>query len=295
MSEDPRIALSPMFIPTGAGYMGHMVCFPHFGPASPEERAQGLRGHGEANAVEWQQTKPRRIDATGVTFHYGAELPKTQYRLERAPFVAPAKNILDASGSKAISDPHRMANGRWLTDREFDWPHAPRADGSTISLREFRAVPQGQVYTPILVTTPPRDESTSSRTDSPASAWFALYNVDYPLLIGYVFSAADDPWLVEWRNQPRADSPAGTARGIEFGTSPFDEGLRRSVQRATMFGVPTYRWIASRQRLSTAFTILLKEIPQGFAGVQNVRVRDDDIVIVERGSGREHAVAAAAR
>src|SRR5687768_15181214 len=58
VSNNPRLSINPMFIPEGNGYMGHLVCFPHFGPASAEERAQGLRGHGEAGSVEWQQTRP---------------------------------------------------------------------------------------------------------------------------------------------------------------------------------------------------------------------------------------------
>src|SRR5687768_6694583 len=52
VSTKPRLSINPMFIPAprpgsgqaGEGYMGHLVCFPHYGPASTEERAQGLGG-----------------------------------------------------------------------------------------------------------------------------------------------------------------------------------------------------------------------------------------------------------
>ena len=84
VSTNPQLALNPMFVPSGNGYMGHLVCFPHYGPASANERAQGLSGHGEAGSVEWQQTRPPQIDAGVFTFFYGAELPKTQYKIERA-------------------------------------------------------------------------------------------------------------------------------------------------------------------------------------------------------------------
>jgi hypothetical protein len=33
LSDNPRLSINPMFIPAGNGYMGHMVCFPNFGPA----------------------------------------------------------------------------------------------------------------------------------------------------------------------------------------------------------------------------------------------------------------------
>ena len=176
-----------MFIPAaGDGYMGHLVCFPHYGPASADERAQGLRGHGEAGSVEWQQTRPPQIDAQGVTFFYGADLPKTQYKIERAvtlkagetalhveewienlapydrpynrnqhatfgaPFVTPGRNILDMSGTRGITDPTRTAGGKWSEGQLLQWPVAPRADGIELSLRDFLAIPGGQAYTPVL-------------------------------------------------------------------------------------------------------------------------------------------------
>jgi hypothetical protein len=312
LSGNPRLAINPMFLPSGDGYVGHLVCFPHFGPASPEERAAGLRGHGEAGSVEWEQTRSPEIRADGITFFYGAELPKTHYRIERAvslktgatsvqveewienlaaydrpynrdqhatfgaPFVAPGKNVLDMSGTRGMTDPKRTAGGKWVEGQLFQWPDAPRSDGTTVSVREFSAVPGGQVYTPVLV--------DRSRAD----AWFTLFNTDHPLLVGYVFPTSDHPWIIDWQNQPRAEGTAGTARGIEFGTSPFDEGLRKSVERAQMLGASTYRFIGAKQRLSTTFTIFLSEIPAGYAGTQDVRVQDGTVAVVERGTGREY-------
>jgi hypothetical protein len=311
LSDSPQLALNPMFIPTDAGYMGHMVCFPYFGPASADERQRGLAGHGEANAVEWRETKPARVGDRGATFFYGAELPKTNYRIERAvsleagtavlrveetienltafdrpfnrdqhatfgaPFVAPGKHMLDMSGTRGMTDARRTAGDAWLARREFRWPDAATAAGASVDLRSFRATPAAQVYTPVLADV------------SRPTSWFTVYNVDYPLLVGYVFPTADHPWIIDWQNQPRGDATAGTARGIEFGTSPFDEGLRASVDRSQLFGVPTYRWIAAGQRLSTTFTIFLTEIAPGFAGVRDVRAQDGRIVISERGSARE--------
>ena len=306
ISPNPRVAINPMFIPPGNGYMGHLVCFPHYGPASPEERAQGLSGHGEAGSVEWQQTRPPQTDTNGITFYYGAELPKTQYKIERAvtlaagetmvrveewienlapydrpynrnqhatfgaPFVTPGRNVLDMSGTRGVTDAQRTAGGKWREGQLFQWPAAPRGDAIELSLRDFHAIPGGQVYTPVLTDRENRH------------GWFAVYNEDYPLLVGYVFPAGDHPWIIDWQNQPRNDTPVGIARGIEFGTSPFDEGLRKSVERAHLLGVPTYRFIAARQRVSTTFTIFLREIAPGFKGVARVSLENGKIVIVPR-------------
>ena len=306
VSANPRLSINPMFVPSGNGYMGHLVCFPHYGPASPDERAQGLGGHGEAGSVEWQQTRPPRRDATGITFFYGADLPKTEFKIERAvtlstgenvlhveewienltpydrpynrnqhatfgaPFVTRARNVLDMSGTRGVTDAIRTAGSKWREGQLFQWPSAPRADGIELSLRDFHAIPGGQVYTPVL-------------TDrSKPQSWFAVYNEDYPLLVGYVFPSDDHPWIIDWQNQPRADSAAGTARGIQFGTSPFDEGLRRSVERANLLGVPTYRFIGARGRISTTFTVFMREIAPGFKGVAAVTFENGRVVVKER-------------
>ena len=303
LSSNPRLSINPLFVPEGGGYMGHLVCFPYYGPASSDERAQGLRGHGEAGSVDWQQTRPPQIDAQGLTFFYGADLPKTQYRIERAvtikardaavhveewienlapydrpynrnqhatfgaPFVAPGRNMLDMSGTRGITDQTRTAGAKWRPSQLFEWPRAPHSDGVDLSLRDFHAIPGGQAYTPVL-------------TDrSQPQSWFALYNPDYSLLVGYVFPTRDHPWIIDWQNQPRLDTVAGTARGIEFGTSPFDEGLRNSVERGQLLGVPAYRFIGARQRLSTTFTMFLQEIPVGFPGVRGVRLVDGKVTI----------------
>lgn len=305
-SANPRLTINPMFMPSGNGYVGHLVCFPHYGPASPEERAQGLTGHGEAGSVEWRQTRPPRTDATSLTFYYGAELPKTQYTIERAvtlvagentlhieewienltaydrpynrnqhatfgaPFVTRGRSVLDMSGTRGITDSKRTAGSKWVENRLFQWPAAPTSDGVELSMRDFHAIPGGQVYTPVL-------------TDrAKPHSWFAMYNEDYPLLIGYVFPSDDHPWIIDWQNQPQADSAIGTARGIEFGTSPFDEGLRRSVERGQMLGVPTYKFIGARQRVSTTFTIFLREIAPGFKGVGDARVENGNVVVIEK-------------
>jgi hypothetical protein len=308
LGGDPQLGLNPMYVPPGTGYVGHLVCFPYYGPASPDERQHGLRGHGEAGSVEWRETTSPRIEAETLTFFYGADLPQTQYRIERAvtvrtgeaavhveewienlaaydrpynwnqhatfgaPFVAPERNVLDMSGAAALTDARRTGGGQWSAGAELRWPDAPRPDGTTVSLREFRARPDGQVYTAVRTT---QD-----------LGWFTLYNPDHRLLVGYLFPAADHPWIIDWQNQPEAWSPAGVARGIQFGTSPFDEGLRRSVERGQLFGVPTYRWIAAGQRLSTTYTIFLAAVPPDFAGSKDVRVAGDHIAIIQRGSGR---------
>ncbi len=296
-----------------SGYMGHLLNFPWFGPPSEEEARQQLGNHGEAPIVEWKQFRPAEVTPRGVTLWYGADLPRTQFRVERVvrlgadaasvqveesvenlaaydrpinwvqhatfgpPFAAPGKNFLDLPATKGEVGGGRATNSL-DSGSAIQWPEGASRDGRRVSLRPFQPAANSGTYYALLLD-PTR-----------AASYFTLYHSDYPVLIGYLFPTADHPWVGDWQeNQSNTTRPwdgKAVARGIEFGTTPFPEGLRRSVERGRLFGVPTYRWISGRQRLTTRFTVFLAEIPPGFAGVEEVAVRKGIITIQERGSGR---------
>ena len=341
VSRDPDLALSPFYVPNyptidphtydpvlhgdryapgenarlTAGYMGHLLCFPAFGPPTPAEIGQDFTFHGEAVAVQWQQHQPPQISAEAITLYYGADLPQTQYRVERAvtlradetvvqveewienlalfdrpfnrdqhptfgpPFVEPGKTMLDLSGTKGLIMPGRDAGGALPCDGEVLWPYVTSPDGTRVDLRPSQSTPASTTYYPILL-----DQTRPM-------SYFTMYHVNYPLLVGYLFPTADNPWIVDWQeNQSNPNAPL-IARGIEFGTSPFDEGLRKIVERGSLFDVPTYQWIGGRQRMKTTYTIFLTEIPLGFQGVQDIQTAPGQIIITERQSGRQFTLA----
>ncbi|CAN5749288.1 hypothetical protein BH10CHL1_BH10CHL1_00130 [soil metagenome] len=345
LADDDRLALNPLYVPRyqtiepyaydpaqhadlygqgpnarlTAGYMGHLLCFPTFGPPTPDEAAQDFTFHGEAVAVEWQQHKPPQLSPEAITLYYAADLPQTQYRVERAvtlranetvvhveewienlalfdrpfnrnqhatfgpPFAMPTKNRLDMSATRGMITPQRAANGTLPADGSIVWPYAVGSDGTQVDLRPAQPAPESTTYYPVLLD-PAREVS-----------YFTMYNTDYPLLVGYLFPTVDNPWIIDWQeNQSNQHSPANgemIARGIEFGTSPMDEGLRKSVERGSLFDTPTYQWIGGRQRIKTTFTIFLSEIPAGFQGVQDVQTEMGQIVITEQTTGRQLLVA----
>ena len=294
-----------------SGYMGHLLCFPAFGPPSSDDEARnGLGNHGEAPIVEWKQHRQPEVSAGAVTLWYGADLPRTQYRVERAitlqagepvvyveewvenltpydrpinwvqhatfgpPFVEPGKNVLDVSATKGLLGGGRPEVNSLAAGREVQWPNGVAWDGRPVSLREFQLRPRAGTYYALLL------DSTRGKS------YFTMYHTGYPVLVGYLFPTADDPWIGDWQeNQSNTTLPWDgkvVARGLEFGTTPFPEGLRKSVERATLFGIPTYRWIGGRQRLKTTWAVFLAEIRPGFAGVADVRVEPQRIVVVER-------------
>ena len=287
-----------------SGYMGHLLCFPLYGPPSPEEAAAGLGNHGEAGIVEWHKTGANTT-ANAVTFHYAAHLPKTQFRVERTvtlergkrhvriqesienlapfdrpinwmqhatfgnPFIEPGKNYLDASATKGLVSAGRPENRSLKPESPVEWPTGINHEGNKTDLRVFQPRPNAGAYVALLM-----DQSRPEQ-------FFTLYHSDYRLLIGYLYPTEGNLWLADWQeNRSNATIPwnsQAVARGMEFGSSPFAEGLRKSVERGSLFGVPSYRWIGGRQKLSTEFTIFLEEIPEGFRGVRNASMKDGKV------------------
>ena len=264
LTGDAKRTLSPFYVPAyqtiepyeydpakhrsqygsalGSGYMGHLLCFPHFGPASPDETKRGLGGHGEAAVVEWKQSKPPQADERAITLYYGAELPKTQYRVERSitllanetviyveetfenlatfdrpynrdghatfgtPFVEPGKNFFDTSGERGLIQVR--PNHSLLSGREIRWPEGLGPNGRPVDLRGVQPIPKTNTLYAV------------SLPSSRALNYFTLYNTEYPILVGFLLPASDHNWVVDWQNN-QGDR---FMRGIEFGTSPFDEG-----------------------------------------------------------------------
>jgi hypothetical protein len=290
----------------GAGYMGYMMCFPSFGPpSSPDEARNGLGGHGEAATVEWKLTKAPVADSGGVTLSYGADLPKTQYRADRTitlpagesilyieetfeslaafdraynrdghatfgmPFVDLGKNFFDTSARKGVIEVR--PNHSLLSGREIQWPDGVAPNGRTVDLRGIQNAPQTNTFYALL--------ADASRETN----YFTLYNTDYPVLIGFLLPTRDHPWIIDWQN----NQTTRFTRGIEFGTSPFDEGLRKSVDRGTLLGVPSYQWINGRGKVTVRYAMFLAEIPPDFKGVANVERTAGAVVITERETKRQ--------
>ena len=40
---------------------------------------------------------------------------------------------------------------------------------------------------------------------------------------------------------------------MEFGVSPFTESRRQMVERSSLFGVPTYRWVPAFSQVQTEY------------------------------------------
>ncbi len=344
LSPDPRLAVNPMRIPhfptiepweykpelhdkiyggdasriLQSGYMGHLLNFPTFGTPSEAEVRQGLGTHGEALAVEWRQ-KRAEVSSSGVTLVYGAELPKTRYRLERTlelaagesvlyieeaaenllpfdrplhwvqhvtfgdPFIEPGKTYLDMSAGQG--EVRGAAPWSPLRPGPLRWPQGAAPDGTPVDLRPMLTKPGSGLYAAYLM-----------ERSRPLS-YFTMYHQDYRVLIGYIWITEDFPWIGDWQENRRATQPPWdgkvVARGMEFGTTPFGGPMRQVVEEGRLYGVPVYRWIGAAERLATRYLAFLAEIPPGFRGVADVEVGEDFLSVREQQTGRILRVAAA--
>lgn len=305
-----------------SGYMGHFVCFPIFGPpSSKEEAANGIGNHGEAPIVEWKPIGDVRREGAALVFAYGADLPKTQFHIERRvtlrdgeslihieetvesltnfdrpinwmqhatfgpPFAVPGKSFLDLSGTKGQVAGGAIETSSLKPNSTLNWPDGVGKNGEAVSLRPFQPNANSGTYFAVLM-----DQTRKLN-------YLTMYNSDFEVLIGYLLRKEDSPWLGDFQeNQRMANKPWNrevVTRGIEFGTTPFAEGLRRSIERGNLFGIPTYRWIGGKQKLKMDYVLFLAEIPKGFRGVQDVKLSDGAIRISESGTSKTISVSAA--
>jgi hypothetical protein len=275
-----------------SGYMGHFVAFPHFASASQAELAQDYGQHGEAIAVEWKIDSARSANGAG-TLKYSALMPKTRYKMERT-ITLPADETV-AYVEESVENLEVFGRPvQWTQHVTFGPP--------------FVALQKNMVDAPIA--TIARSGQGASGDQRPfsgnANSWlldgsrpyvyFTMYNLDYPVLVGYLFETASNRWVLDWQENGRMQEKPWdnkvVARGICIGDSIVG-GLRNAVERGRQLDTPVFSWLDARQRRSQTYAMFLAEIPIGFKGVADLRVEGDRILIVERETGVVRSVKAA--
>jgi hypothetical protein len=283
-----------------AGIMGHNICLDFFGGPTDEEAAAGLTVHGEAPVASYS------IDKADGGLLTRADLPLAQLRFERRidlhdfhvriretvenlsshdrpvgwtqhatlgpPFLEKGVTQFRASATRSFVFAHPFGDDDYLArGAEFDWPHAPRADGGSADLQIFSGLPRSSAYTAHVM------------DPSRAHAWFVAFSPGAKLAIGYVWRRADFPWMGIWEeNLSRTNAPwngAEITRGMEFGVSPIPETRRQMIERGRLFGTPTFKWIPARAKVHVEYFVALQhtaavpetlEWPESRAGARHL-------------------------
>ena len=296
------------------GHAGHFVCVDGFGQVSREERAAGLRGHGEAHAQMFEQRHAGKEGKTSV-LTMSATLPIVQEIFTRtirmvdgenviyvesqlenllgfdrpvnwaehatigSPFLASGVTVIDVSGSRSQTRPYPLnrPNERLAPGQNFTWPMAPGLDGKNI---DMRTTPENPRYV---------DHAATLIDPSRQLGWVTALNPQKGLVLGYVFKREEYPWIQHWGNYPANQK---MARGLEFGTQPYDVPRREAITLATMFDTPTYRWLPAKSKIESRFLLFYARVPEGFTKVDDVRLENGQIRIEDRGAKKQVTLAA---
>ena len=295
----------------GLGYMGSFLCFPFIGRSSePAEIAAGHVTHGEALGVGWQIEPVETHDGSAQIVAV-AELPVTRYRVRRTltlrpgetvvrvdeavenlegferpyqwgrhltfgdPFVAFDENFADAPVAKVLF-PDQAPDDAF--DGEVNWPQITDPEGNTFDASAF-GTDRGERFSRAWLMDPERTHT-----------WVTVYNRGHRVLIGHVFSKAENPWILDWQENRKATNPPwegqAVARALVVGTGAFGLGLKGSAARGEIFNTPTVARIGAHETLRQSYLIFLAEIESEFQGVEDLKVTNDTITVVERGTGK---------
>lgn len=263
-----------------AGILGHNLCLDLFGGPSAEEAAAGMTVHGEASVA------PYEIAVRGGELTMGTELPAAQLRFSRSialdgrkvriaetvenlsacdrpiawtqhvtlgpPFLERGATQFRATATRSMVYAKAFGAHDYLTaGAEFDWPFAPP---DATDLRVLTARPHSGAFTTHLMD-PSREEAS-----------FTAYSPAHGLAFSYIWKRADFPWLGIWEENHSRTSPPWNgqtlARGMEFGVSPIPESRREMIDRGRLFGVPTYRWLPAKGRLTAEYRAVLEPASQ---------------------------------
>ncbi len=257
-----------------AGIMGHNLCMDIFGGPSEEEAAAGLTVHGEASVAPYQ------IEARDSELIATAQLPNAQLKIERRialgrvvrftetvenlsacdrpiawtehvtlgpPFLSKGATEFRASLTRSqVYEPDSTGGAGYMQcGAEFTWPHVPHKNGGTVDMSVFTTEPVSSALTTHLVD-PAREQG-----------FFVAFSPQSRIAFGYAWRRADFPWLHVWEENHSRQSPPWNGRtltrGMEFGVSPIPETRRSMIDRGSLFGVPGYRWIPAKSRVTAEY------------------------------------------
>ncbi len=289
--------------------LGHFVCVDGFGPVSPEERAAGLPGHGEAHRVPWDLTVWEKQNGV-LTAGFSAALPLVQETFRRTIRIADGESVVYVDselesllgfdrpinwGEHATIGGPFLEQGRTLTEmsairamtrsyeseavnppdthRLADFKEFvwPKAPGTDGSLVDIRIAP---------TLTPMMDQTTSLMDPSRRLVFVASVHPDRHRVFGYVFKREEYPWLQIWDSYPVP--PRTASRGMEFATEPFDLPRRDVIQTNSLFDTPTYRWLPARGTIRSSFLMFYARTPDGFDGIGDVALAGGKLTIADR-------------
>lgn len=276
--------------------MGHFLCLDRWGPPSEAEGKNGMPYHGEAGRVPWTVEQPN-TDATGNDTAMRATLPlaglSIRRRIQLAPQAAyalvtetvtnqrPLGRIYNMVQHPSIGPPFLTTNtvvdcnGQlgFSQDREpppkspsFHWPIAVDKHGAKVDMRTLIDNESPNVVSYVV---------------NDKYGWVTAHSPENSLLIGYIWQSAHYPWIDLWR-QVRDGKP--NARGLEFGTTGLHQPFPMLTKQLRIFDRPLFEHLDAGAATTKSYGVFLLSTPDGFRGVNDIRVVGTRLEVVERRS-----------
>lgn len=274
--------------------MGHFLCLDRWGPPSEAEGKNGMPYHGEAGRVPWT-VEQRDTDADGNDASMSAKLPlaglSVRRHIQLAPQAAYALVTETVTNQKPLGRIYNMVqhpsigppflttntvvdcNGQLGFSQEqepppksqsFHWPRAVDKNGANVDMRTLIDNENPNVVSYVV---------------NDKHGWVTAHSPESALLIGYVWRSEHYPWIDLWR-QVRDGKP--NARGLEFGTTGLHQPFPILTKKLSIFDRPLFEHLDSGAATTKSYGVFLLATPDGFQGVNDIRVVGTRLEIVER-------------
>lgn len=276
-------------------WRGHFLCLDRWGEPSEAERHNGMPFHGEASRVEWRVLHGPEKKAAAIRAEMAAVLPMAGlevrrrialsakeafftvreevtntgklgriYNMVQHPTIAPPfldeTTAVDANARKGFMTYRPLPNPE---EPAVYWPQALK-DGQPVNVRYL---------------TGDHDPNVVSYTLDDEYGWITASNPGKGLLVGYIWKAADYPWLIDWRH---AEDGKPAARGLEFGTTGLPHPYAVLVAKGQIFGRPLYEYLDAGQTAAKSYAAFLFKISADYRGVDSITYADGRLVVHER-------------
>lgn len=279
----------------GAVYQGHFICAGRWGEPSAGEMAAGIPTHGEPANIDWQLNEN---DETGLAMQTTAHLEglhvqrKMQmdkelavchvtetitninplgrlYQLVQHPTIAApfldAATIIDCNATVGFNYLH----GHEPLKHIVNWPVVIDDKNYVFDLR----APQQNYNSVFSFIVDPKDDY----------GWITAYSATYDLVLGYLWSRNDYPWINLWQH---FENDIIKYRGLEFGTTglhqPFNEII--TDNNFEVLNERTVAYIDAGEPVKKAYSFFLVPV-KNFNGVERIGINNGMISIIEKNSG----------
>jgi hypothetical protein len=271
--------------------LSHFLCLDRWGQPSDAELKNGMFFHGEATRVEWKVVNASKSQAELTAFLPMAGLEVRRrirladrdavlsvsetvtnrnklgrvYNMVQHPTIGPPfldeSTVVDANARRGFMQSSPMPNPE---EPPVWWPQALK-DGQPVNMRRLIDDPNPNVVSYVV--------------DEP-QGWATASNASKGLLIGYVWSTDEYPWLNMWRH---VENGKPLARGLEFGTTGLHQPFGVLVEKGRIFGRLIYSYLDAGESHKRSYTAFLAKIPKDYSGVDRVSLRDGNLMIHGRG------------